>query len=248
MSGVIETLPNLPKAALEILRKSGEQSEDKRRERSEFGSRLGSHLSFYYWNASFRDQATADRILDKFFDIARAEVRAMTIGQIGRIFENSPAIDEHNEIYNRVMQLWDRRFLHIETAIDSESHSAADFQQELAQFIDWLACECFPFGWRVDRVIRSIRRLEKGPSGYNLIETLDKFTSDGQRTDESIMILRELLAKTSDELRWSYHSEHLKPLLKRGLDSKSQETRRLAEEAQEMLLRQGFFEYLDLEA
>jgi hypothetical protein len=249
MSGIIQTLPDLPQAALQWLENLAEGDEkERRRGGRDFGSGLGTHLSFYYWNAAFRDQATADRTLDQFFEIAKAESRATTIGQIARIFEKSPPIKESADLYERVMNLWDRRFANIEKAIDSGTHSPTEFHGELSEFIDWLECECFPFAWRFDRTMKAINRLEKGPTAYSLVETLENLTSSGQRIDEAIRILHALTAKASNEMRWSYREKHLKPVLERGLGSPNRNTRRLTEETQEMLLRQGFFEYLDLEA
>lgn len=96
--------------------------------------------------------------------------------------------------------------------------------------------------------MKAIRHIEKAPRAYSLIETLEKFTSDGERIDEAMVILHALVVKTSDEFRWCYNERHLKPLLKRGLGSNNPITRRNAENIQEALLRQGFFEYLDFGA
>jgi hypothetical protein len=242
MLAIIETLPDLANAALECLEQIGEQRDRQR----EFGSNLGTHLGFYYWNAAFRDQTIADSILDRFFEVAKPQVRANTIGQIARIFMPSEPTRENPELYRRTMNLWDRRFSQIETAIDDRRRSPSEFYEELTAFVTWLDCESFDLDWRFDRTLKAIRRLDKPPRSYTLIETLNRLASNPELLDKTIIILHAAISKRTDEIIWGYRDEKLKPLLEKGLASRNADTVRLTEETQEQLLREGFLEYLNI--
>jgi hypothetical protein len=95
--------------------------------------------------------------------------------------------------------------------------------------------------------LRAIDRLEKSPQVYSLIETLDRITGSGEHLHEAMTILHAVTSKAGDEVRWAYREERLKPFLRRGLASANADTKKLAEEIQETLLRHGCFEYLDIE-
>ena len=128
----------------------------------------------------------------------------------------------------------------------TREQQAADFAAELGEFIDWLACECFPFEWRYDRVAKALDLLEMNPRAYPLIETLDQLS--GEHLPEVMNILQTLISKSGDEIRWSYREERMKPLLRRGLTSTETTVRKVTAEIQETLLRHGCFEYLHLDS
>ncbi len=241
---IVETLPKLPGAALECLAQLDEEREQQR----QFGSNLGTHLGFYYWNGAFHDQSTADRIIDRFFEVAQPQVRASTIGQIARIFAQSQRPTEHEQLYRRTMNLWDRRFSHIEAAIDASRSNASEFYEELSEFMKWLDCESFNLDWRFDRTLKVIRRMDKPPRSYTLIESLNRLASTPETLDNTIAILHAAISKRTDEIMWAYGEEKLKPLLEKGLAARNPETVRMTEETQEGLLREGFLEYLDIPA
>jgi hypothetical protein len=244
MSAIVETLPNLPVDALECL----EQLDQQRDQQRDFGSRLGVHLSFYYWNGTFCDQVTADNILDHFFEVAKPQVRANTIGEIARIFTQSGPVAEHAELYRRTLNLWDRRFSQIEAMIEAEGSSASGFYEELSEFMRWLDCECFALDWRFDRILKAIRRMDRAPRSYTLMETLDRLAATPELLHRTIVILHAVISKRTDEMMWGYREEKLKPLLEKGLGASDRETVRLTEEVQERLLRDGFLEYVDITA
>jgi hypothetical protein len=243
MLSIVETWPNFASAALECLEQVDEQHDRQR----DFGSRLGTHLSFYYWNQAFPNQRMADSILDRFFEVANPQVRANTIGEIARIFAHSQRITEREELYRRTMNLWDRRFSRIEAAIDAGRSSPSEFYEELSEFMRWLDCEAFHLDWRFDRILKAIGRMDKPPRSYTLIETLNRLVSTPETLDKAIVILHAAISKRTDEVMWSYREENLKPLLEKGLAARDPETVRLTEETQEKLLREGFLEYLDVQ-
>jgi hypothetical protein len=143
-------------------------------------------------------------------------------------------------------ELWDRRFAKIEQELASKSIDPQDVHSELSAFIDWLGIEGLPFDWLHDRILRAIKFLQKAPVAGFTIKTLEKISSQPERLHASLEILNALMSKDSQELRWNYQADYLKPILLRGINSENVATKRLAEEAREILLRQGQFEYLDI--
>lgn len=248
MTLVIETLPMLPNAAIDCLAEMISLNKDDGETRGDFGGRLGTHLGFYYWNESFSDQATADAILDRYFTTAKPSHRGNFIRHIARVFAVSPDTEDLRPLHKMVCELWDRRFGRIEEELAAKRIAPSDVHSELSAFIDWLGIEGLPFTWRQDRVLRAIKHLDKAPRAGFTIKTLEKISSNPERLHASLVILNALMSKDSQELRWTYQTKHLKPIMLRGFGSEKAETKKLAEGAQELLLRQGQFEYLDLKA
>jgi hypothetical protein len=244
---LIKAIPTLPEAALECLQPILAQDAENLRADGDFAIRLGFHLAFYYWNDSFADEQVANTTLDRFFETAMPTSRGTTIGQIGKIFKSAPPSEEHAQIFKRTMNLWDRRFSRIETLLQSGSQPAETFHEELSEFLRWLPCECFPFEWRADRVMKAIGRLERGPRIYGLVENLEEISSSAERLPAAMKILRAVIERLPEDFRWAYREEHLKPLLRRGMASPDMDIRRITEEIQEALLRCGCFEYLNLD-
>lgn len=246
MTLVIATLPMLPDAAIECLAMMINEEEDGQEARGDFGGRLGTHLGFYYWNELFTDQATADAILDRYFAIAKPSHRGNFIRHIARVFAESHGTEDLRPLYKMVCELWDRRFRLLEQELADNSINPSDVHSELSAFIDWLGIEGLPFEWRHDRILRAIKHLEKAPGAGFTIKTLEKISSKPTRLNGSLQILNALMLKDAKELRWTYQVKYLKPIVLRGISSDDVEVKKLAEAAQEFLLRQGQFEYLEL--
>lgn len=243
---IIETLPALPDAAIDCLAEMNSQEQDDQEARGDYGGQLGIHFGFYYWNESFPDQTTADAILDRYFATAKPSHRGNFIRHIARVFAKSPDTDDFRPLHKMVCRLWDRRFTHIEQDLAAKRIEPADVHSELSAFIDWLGCEGLPFEWRHAKVLSAINLLEKAPGAGFTIETLERISAKPERLCASLEILIALMSKDSQELRWTYQTKYLKPIMLRGISSENLETKKLAEAAQELLLRQGQFEYLDL--
>jgi hypothetical protein len=246
MPKILDALPRLPDAAIDCLSEMNELSETKKEARGDFGARLGTHLGFYYWNKSFSNQATADAILDRYFATAKPSQRGNFIRQIARIFSESPDKENLLPLHEMLCKLWDRRFGKIEQELAAKSITPQDVHSELSAFMDWLGIEGLPFDWRHDQILRAIKLLQKAPVAGFTIKTLEKISSQPERLHASLEILNALMSKDSQELRWKYQAEYLKPILLRGINSENAATKKLAEESREILLRQGQSEYLDL--
>jgi hypothetical protein len=124
---------------------------------------------------------------------------------------------------------------------------AEDVHEELSAFITWLECECHPFEWRSKRVLQAIKLLEKPPQAAFTMKTLEALSSAPERLGACTEILEALLSKEPQIVSWAYREKHLKPILNRGLQSGDQVIEERVRRIQEILLRQGLFEYLELD-
>ena len=100
----------------------------------------------------------------------------------------------------------ERRFLQIEEAINSLGEPIDAFRAELGEFFDWIECECFPFEWRSNYIIKAIDQLDKAPQSFTLLDALKEFSSMKARLDHVVEIFYKLVSKASEELRWSYQA------------------------------------------
>ena len=246
MSEILNVIPSFPVVALECLSDMNSLQDADRETRGDYGGRLGVHLSFYYWNQSFGNQATADSIMDRYFMTARVGQRCKTIREIANIFEKKSDDPKMGELYDLVRRLWDRRFAQILSQIDSRKIERSEVETELSAFINWLDCECFSIEWRSVNVQKAIGLLTKTPHLGNTIKTLQRFSTDPTRLHLAMEILDALLSKEFKEAIWSFREDRIRMILQKAFSSESPSTVKLAEIVQETLLRRGLFEYLDL--
>ena len=246
MVGILTALPDFPLEALKVLGELGGRDQDKEPTSKDFGGRLGTHLGFYDWNRAFRDDETGQLFLDAFFRLASPGARASTVADIGRVFSGVEAAGADRTACERAMALWERRFAQIGDAL-AAGGEPANFQDELGEFFDWFECECFPFEWRVSHLLQAIDSLDKAPRSFSLLDQLKDYSAVPDRLDRVVEVFHRLLARPSDELRWSYQAAVVRTLLERGFAAANPATRRLTLEAQERLLGQGLFDSLDVE-
>jgi hypothetical protein len=248
LGGMLEILPNYPTAALDCLVELNAKAVEDHEQRGDFGGRLGSHLAYYYWNEEYSDLETGMKVLDRYFQIAKPSQRSRAIRDIGRIFSKAKPAEDHESLFKLVRDLWDRRFSMIEQLRSKGTYKADDVHEELSAFIDWLGCECHPFEWRHDRVISALQILDRAPQAAFTIRTLNSLSQDPRTLGPSIEILETLIAKESGIVSWTYRDDEMKPILARGLASPDQGIQDSARRVQEILLRHGLFEYLELES
>lgn len=230
---------------LAILRNEGNDAEEKQNRR-DFGSRLGTHIASYYWSGSFPADAEGEALLAQFFKMAGKSTRAMLIGQIASIWENVAADTTDKKIIARAMQIWDQRNAQIIKQIQSQNAAISDYEGELAESIDWLNCECFPFEWRFAHAKHSLALLKIAPPVYRLLKAITDFGILADRLDPMLQLLGLLLKNPSDELRWSIQFKDLAPVIIPGLASENRATQQLAIECRDLLLKMGFSEFLNL--
>jgi hypothetical protein len=143
------------------------------------------------------------------------------------------------------MRIWEQRFAAISEALTSRN-AGEEYDDELAEFTDWLRCECFEFSWRLEQAMKAIGLLPRAPRSHYLLESIVQLGKQPDRLMGVLEILSALIGKPSDELRWSVQPKELAPVISSGLGSKDAKTRSLAEKARDGLLKLGFFDFLDV--
>ena len=244
---IIETFPTFINDALDVLgmMQAGAKDDDAKQNRRDFGSRLGTHIACYYWNGSFATDLEWHTALDRFFDEASKSMRAALVSEIGRIWENHTGEPPDPKIIGKVLHIWERRFAQIERKLKVDAASS-EYDSELAESIDWLSCECFPFEWRLNHAMSALKRLKKSPQAYRLLKVISEYGIMPDRLESMLDLFKALLKKPSDELRWSIQFKDLAPIISLGLASDKSSTKKLANECKNLLLNMGFSDFLNL--
>lgn len=251
MTAILEACPGFLEIAVDTLKSLQIQAaeRDDRQKLKDFPTQLGVHICFYFWNGG-DGRPSDDSILVGYFHVARAETRASVIRQIASIFEQSDrgqSKEEGDNIFGRVMRLWEWRYSEIEREIAQNPASSDIYQDELAAIFSWVSCECFPFEWRIEKAMAASCYIGKMPEMFIVLEKLHEWnTSNPERLILSLKLLAAILSRPNDQLRWQIQAQKLCPLLARGMHSGDGETKRLAIECQELFLKLGLFEFLDL--
>lgn len=244
---IIEIFPALINDALGVLdaMRAGAADDGAKQNYRDFGSRLGTHIACYYWCGSFATDLEGQTALDRFFDVASKSTRSALVSEIGRIWENHTGEPPDPKIIGKVLHIWERRFAQIEKKLKIDNTSS-EFDGELAESIDWLSCECFPFEWRFNHAKSALKRLKKAPQAYHLLKAIAEYGVMPDRLESMLDLFKALLKKTSDELRWSIQFKDVAPIISLGLASDTPSTKKLAEECKDLLLKMGFSEFLNL--
>jgi hypothetical protein len=246
-NAIIETFPTFLGDALDVLEamQADAKDDNTKQNRRDFGSRLGTHIACYYWSDSFATSLEGQTILDRFFNVTSKSIRATLISEIGRIWESQKGERPDEKIICKVLHIWERRLAQIETKLKFDEAST-EYDGELAESIDWLSCECFPFEWRFKHAKSALKRLKKAPQAYRLIKAITEYSLVPDRLESMLDLFKALLKKPSDELRWSIQFKDLAPVISLGLASDKPSTKKLAGECKDLLLKMGFFDFLNL--
>jgi hypothetical protein len=144
------------------------------------------------------------------------------------------------------MRLWERRYGQIVEAISLDKASFEKYETELAAFLNWIVCECFAFDWRFKHAMQAIGMLKKMPDVFHVLDKLQEWNdSVPERNKQSLQMLFAILSRPNDQLRWQIQFKKLAPLLIRGMNG-DQESQRYAKECQDLLLKMGLFDFLEL--
>lgn len=246
-NAIIEIFPKFLTDSLDILETMQAETKDDeaKQNRRDFGSRLGTHIACYYWGGSFATDSEGEAALDHFFDVASRSTRATLISQIAWIWEKHTGEPPDEKVISRVLRIWERRYAQIEKKLKIDD-SSSEYDGELAESIDWLSCECFPFEWRFNHAKSALKRLKKAPQAYRLLKAIAEFSAMPNRLESMLELLRALLKRPSDELRWSIQFKDLAPVISLGLTNDNLITRKIAEECKDLLLKIGFSDFLNL--
>lgn len=248
LGALLNILPEFSSASLECLEDlNSKQFTEREQQVGDFGGRLGTHFAFYYWNNSFASKAIAESTMERYFEIADESQRAMAISDIARVFSDERPREDHESLYQLVMELWEKRISVIRIKLQNKAYIAEDVREEISAMVSWFGCECFPFDWRHKHVLEAIQLLDQAPhSGYSM-RTLNAYAADPGRLGACLEIIESLLAKENEITSWAYDEREMKPILIRGIQSKDESIRDRVKRIQEILLRGGLFTYLELD-
>ncbi len=248
-SQVLAILPRFLDAALDDLERQAGRDEQKgaAAKDAETRGRLGFQIAFFIWNGLLPNPEDGPRLLDRFHSLASPAARGHLILNIGSVFGKATASEETSAIARRASEIVGSRLNDIEGILNASPGQIADYRDELGHIADLIAIECFDFGWRVETATRTLMLLSEPPRAYQFLDTLESWGCDPDRLPAACRLLRLLTSHFSDELRWSIQARRLRPLLRNGLAHADPDVRRDATQAQENLLRHGFFEVLDLD-
>ena len=249
--GVIDVLPTFLDRALDSAEQFAHaKNEDPDGKMTDFSSRLGFHIAFYTWNDCIPLRERGSDLLWRFFTIASPSSRAETIGYIGSVFEKSETNAEIQSLISRTQYILDQWMLWIQKSVNFDLGSVQSHEAELGRMADLVAAECFPFKWRVKLASTALALLSHPRWSFQLLETLEQWSEqddvDPERIVAGISLLTTVTGKMSDELRWSIQTRRLKPILSKGLQHNEASVVEQTHQVIENLLRQGFFELLDL--
>lgn len=144
-----------------------------------------------------------------------------------------------------MLRIWERRCAQIEKKLKVDGASS-EFDGEFGKSIDWLNCECFPFQWRFIHAKSAMKRLKKAPQAYHLVKAIAEYSTLPDRLEFMLDLFKEALKKPSDDLRWSIQYKDLAPVISLGLASDEQNSKKLAKECKDLLLKMGFSDFLNL--
>jgi predicted HicB family RNase H-like nuclease len=242
----IQVLPNLINTALETLEtiEADIKQDEKKKDKRDFASRLGTHICCYYWWSSFLSGKEGENAVDKFFELASSDTRSMVISQIASIWERGDKEPQDKKVIAKVMNIWERRYAQIEKHLNDRKQSHSEYYSELAESVDLLGCECFPFMWRFNYTKLALEKLEKAPRAYGLLKTIIEFSTKPERLESMLDLLHALLKRPNDELRWSIQPKEITPMIRSGLASNRPTTVKLARGCKDLLLRFGFSDFL----
>jgi hypothetical protein len=239
---LLSIIPELPRVALDVLEQFEAESKPPTERGEGFAHRLGVHLAYYFWNASYRNDDEGWAALDRFFEVAKLSSRSRTLFEIGDLFTPVPFNNDQKALFDRAMAIWERRVGQILAANDR-----SEFHDELGAFAEWFGADCFPFEWRYHHFTQVLQVLPETPKMFRFMEILRKVTLEQGHLTEGLQILRQVVERAHfPEFGWNYQVDELKVILKVGIHAPDPETRVVAEEVQELLLRHRCFEYLDL--
>jgi hypothetical protein len=90
-----------------------------------------------------------------------------------------------------------------------------------------------------------IAQLGKSPESFHLLETIAEWAVQPERQEAALQLLQALLSRPSDQLRWAIQYKELSPAISLGLTSQNTNIKVLAESCRDLLLKMGFFEFLE---
>lgn len=176
------------------------------------------------------DLSQPDGFLNRYYQATKPDVWTNLLQHIGHSLKRTKELSP--ELRTRCMDYFSARL-------------AVANVEELGGFAFWLEADCLDLEWRLESLV-AVLSLPGQPDRLStlVVRSLAKFLSEAPEL--VVAAFAKLAAGTAAGGRAHYESKEVNAILKTGLASKKEETRRLAVAAQDDLLRAGQFEYLTI--
>lgn len=210
---------------------------------SEDSNRLGDkaqtafvhHLMAYYWNG-FLD--LSDRgIIKTFFETADVKYRIEALHFIGFAVKEDKGSTE-KEVQQRLMALWDYRFVTISKIKDSGQ------KKELEEFGIWFASNGFEEGWAIDRLQEVLTVTQNANPDFMVLEKLS--TVARHEPIKAVNCLSQMIDGARE--RWSIGSweEQASAIIESAIKSGDKAAIELAEAQVNKLVDKGHYNFRNL--
>jgi hypothetical protein len=200
---------------------------------------LAQHLITLYWWGEISIDDT-NSLLSRFFREAPEAARMHAIDYAGRAVWNTKG-EVPKEILNRLQHLFDTR---LEVATKSKSRKA--HEKELSAFELWVYSRKFDESWTLhalEKMLILTRKRERY-GGY-ILEPLIEFSK--RHPLEVLKCVRLMVESNQERLSWYVDPAKLKEILRNATNSDNNEAKQIVVEIQDILIRQGAFEFRNLE-
>lgn len=175
------------------------------------------------------DLKQPDGFLNRYYQ-AKPEAWAGLLQHIGHSLKRTKELSE--ELRERCMAYFAARL-------------AVGNVEELGGFVFWVEADCLDLKWRLQSLAAVLGLPGQSDRLSTLVvRSLSKYLT--KAPDLVVAALAKYVAGNADGRHTYFEANEVTAILKVGLASKDEETRRLAVAAQEDLLRTGLFEYLSI--
>jgi hypothetical protein len=200
---------------------------------------LAQHLVTLYWwgEISIDDPGS---LISRFFKKAPVAIRRHAIDFAGRAVWNTKG-EVPKEVLNRLQHLFDTRL-----AVAKKSKSPNEYEKEFSAFETWVYSRKFDEIWTLHALeeILILTRKRERHGGY-ILEPLIEYSE--RHPLEVLKCVKLLVESNHERLNWYVDPVKLKKILRNASNADDTETKRLVVEIQDILVRQGSFEFRNLE-
>jgi hypothetical protein len=197
---------------------------------------LGHHLLGLYWSGHLSID-DPNSLISRFFENASDKVRGATIDFAGRAVKNTKQLD--TQIAERLQHLFESRLKTVKT-----SRFPAQFERELCAFGTWVWAKKFDPKWTLhilEEILRLTKRRER--FGHFVLEALAELSSTYPLETAKCFLL--MISADQERLSWYLTPKEAKTILRNAAALPA--AREIAVQAQDLLLRQGRFEFRALD-
>ena len=163
------------------------------------------------------------QLLQRFFDVAPAEIRAAFIETLGRIAHDAKGGLRDDQV-DRMRDLWAKRFTHLTQVKDTPNQLGV----ELAPFAWWYASGRLGDDWAIDQLGMLLRAGGTLNPGHVVLERLAVDAPNAPAA--ALRVLLDLVRHPPDEWLFVAVTEELRAIIRAGLagDATAQDLARRA--------------------